>query len=270
MQPCQPNEPHNVETQQDSTIDNYNKNIITQDQNNSINEVLTGDLYIVGKIWIDGLQKALIGPKLNVVHAAKPEEVPKKPPKMKYSDLPIYEGPFYEYNVFIEDKEKCPERNEKLLQNYLLPYVKTYRKIAYAQLCNIKCSVTTKYNETTAAINRAKNNFKATMRDPDNLSTRQGVVGLGTLTGYIIGGGGGLPRRIFYTSVGFFTTGSLCFPKATDEIFRSFAYVFGKAAITLYKFVSNTEVGIRERVPCKEDVPAPPPQRKDVQCPPKK
>ncbi|XP_045782398.1 uncharacterized protein LOC123878988 [Maniola jurtina] len=231
------------------------------------------DLYIIGRIWIHALQKALLGANFNVipvVHAAKQPETPQKPPKMKYTDLPIYQSPHYEYKEYIEDKDKCPERNTKLLQKFLLPYTKKYRKIAQENLCQAKCIVNKYCVNTCACVKKAKNDFKATMRDPDNLTVRQAVVGVGTLTGYLLGGGGGLPRRFFFTSIGFLTTGALCFPKETDEVFRSFTYMVAKAVLSMYNMACSKNADLRERLACREDLPPPPPQRKPLQCPPKK
>nr|XP_034838417.1 uncharacterized protein LOC117994592 [Maniola hyperantus] len=231
------------------------------------------DLYIIGRIWIRALQKALLGANFNVipvVHAAKQPEPPQKPPKMKYTDLPIYESPHNEYKEYLEDKDKCLERNTKLLHKFLLPYTKKYRKIAQENLCHAKCIVNKYCVNTCACVKKAKNDFKATMRDPENLAVRQAVVGVGTLTGYLIGGGGGLPRRFFFTSIGFLATGALCFPKETDEVFRSFTYMVAKAVISIYNMACNKNADLRERLACREDLPSPPPQRKAIQCPPKK
>ncbi|CAH2229326.1 uncharacterized protein LOC120625266 [Pararge aegeria] len=261
-----------VKTKKDSQIENSIQNHKRQQQNNSINEILSGDLYIIGKIWIGALQKALTGANVDlvpIVHAAKLPEVPQRPPKMKYSDLPIYETPHYEYKEYIDERDKCPERNDKLLQQYLLPYVKYYRRIAKENFCSMICITKQTCSNTCSAISNAKNDFKTTMRDPNNLTKRQAVVGLGTLTGYLIGGSGGLPRRIFFTSAGFLATGALCYPKETDEIFRNVAAIVGKTAISLYNFACLKNSGLRERIACTDDLPLPPPQRKTIQCPPK-
>ncbi|KAJ8704582.1 hypothetical protein PYW07_011770 [Mythimna separata] len=93
-----------------------------------------GDLYVIGRLWIQGLRKVLVGANFSlipVVHAAKPLEMffaPKKPPKMKYKDLPLYESPHYEYKDYMEDKKKCPKANVKILHTYLFPKVQSYRK----------------------------------------------------------------------------------------------------------------------------------------------
>lgn len=98
----------------------------------ALKKLCCGDFYIIGQIWINALKTVLVGAKFSiipVVHAAKPIPPPEKPPPMKYTELPIYKAPHYEYKEYIADKDKCPKANVKLIQEYLLPYVRNYRYV---------------------------------------------------------------------------------------------------------------------------------------------
>jgi MICOS complex subunit MIC27 len=231
-----------------------------------------GDLFIIGKIWIQALKTALVGATLSlvpVVHAAKPPEPPQKPPPMKYKELPLYKSPHYEYKDYLADKDKCPEYNVKLIHKALLPHVKEYRKKTQEELNNACCCVRSTCREICETISTNKKNFKCYMRCPDNLCLRQGVVASGTLAGFLLGGGGGIPRRFFFTSLGGLTTGALCFPKETDEYFREACYHTAKVFIGIYNSTCGKNFALRERLPCKDDLPPPPKQRKPL-CLPKK
>lgn len=176
--------PDCVEKQKKSAVHN-NQKVKLQDENND-DQVSYGDLYVIGRIWIGVLQKGLIGTNGNmvpVVEATAKPITPQKPPKMKYTELPIYESPHNDYKEYSDEKNIPAERNMKILQQYLLPYVKSYRKMAVENLCKIKCEIQRYFVNTRASISKSKNEFKATMRDPDNLAKRQAVVGAGTLTG---------------------------------------------------------------------------------------
>ncbi|XP_028159718.1 uncharacterized protein LOC114352327 [Ostrinia furnacalis] len=238
----------------------------------SLKNLCYGDLCMIGKIWIQALKVVLVGAKFSlipVVHAAKPPEPPKKPPKMKYKDLPIYSSPHYDYKDYVESKDKCPDRNVKLVHRALLPHVKSLRQKSIEAYCSACCSLRCTFGDMRNSINDSKREFKKTMRDPCNLQMRRGVVAAGTLAGYLLGGGGGIPRRAFFTSLGALATGSLCFPKETDEIFRNVAYHTAKVALTLYNATCRKDFALRERLPCKDELPPEPKPRKPV-CPPKK
>lgn len=187
MQPCS-HISENVEKQKKSAVNN-NQIVTLQDENND-DQVSYDDLYVIGRIWIGLLQKGLIGTNGNMVPvveaSAKLPVTPQKPPKMKYTDLPIYDSPHNDYKEYIDEKNIPAERNMKILQQYLLPYVKSYRKIAVENLCKIECEVKRYFVNTRASISKSKNDFKETMRDPANLAKRQAVVGAGTLTGTLI------------------------------------------------------------------------------------
>lgn len=246
------------------------------DNNESIRNPDYGDLYILGRIWIDILKTALVGENFKlipVVEAAKKTDhsgPPKKPPPMKYTDLPLYECPHFEYKDYVESTEKCPDANVKLLHRYLLPYIKIYRKKTADCAGEIRSKVIQQCASTCATIRDAKKQFKDKMRDPNNLPIRQAVVAVSGVAGYILGGGGGIPKRLFFTTLGFLTGGSLCFPKETDEVFRNFTYCAGKIFLQMYNKCCGKDAALREKLPCKEDMPPPPPVRKPIVCPPKK
>ncbi|XP_050358930.1 uncharacterized protein LOC126779123 [Nymphalis io] len=240
--------------------------------NNSLRHILSGDLYIIGRLWIEALKTALIGMNFNlipVVEAAKIPETPQKPSSMKYTDLPLYKSPHFEYKDHVEAKSKCSEANVKLLHRSLLPYVKCYRQVIAQNICLTKCAAEEKYINACNAIRNVKKDFKQRMRDPNNIPIRQATVAIGGTTGYVLGGGGGIPRRIFCTSLGFITAGALCFPRETDEIFRNAAYSFGKVFIAVYNKWCGKEFVMREKLACKDELPPPPPTRKSIPCPSK-
>ncbi|KAL4712252.1 hypothetical protein ACJJTC_011113 [Scirpophaga incertulas] len=204
------------------------------------------DLYVLGRFWIQALRTVLVGAKfcmIPVVHAAmKPEEIPKKPPPMKYKELPLYNSPHYEYKDYVADQEKCPEHKDKLLHNALIPYVREHRKIAEERICKTCNAIKKNFEDTSKLVESRKNEAKAYMRSPDNLQLRQGVVASGVLAGYLIGGGGGIPKRIIYL--------------------LSWRYHFITQLV-------GKNFSLRERLPCKDDMPPQPPPRKPL-CPPKK
>ncbi|XP_035455605.2 uncharacterized protein LOC118279874 [Spodoptera frugiperda] len=242
----------------------------------SISKLCHGNLYVIGRIWIQALKMALIGANLSlfpVVHAAKPDEPPQKPPKMKYKDLPIYESPHYEYKDYVEDKKKCPNYDVKLLHRYLYPKVKNYRKSWVDSIEDFKKDAGELKRDACAVICKKRAEFMKAMRAPENCTLRQAVVVAGAATGYCMAGRKGIPTKAFYSSLGALATGALCFPKETDEIFRLASYKIAKVALLIFNKTCRQNIFLRERVPCREDMPPPPPERpadKKNQCPPKK
>ncbi|CAG9794449.1 unnamed protein product [Diatraea saccharalis] len=242
------------------------------DMKKSLSRLCYGDLFVIGRIWIEALQAVLVGAKFRlipVVEAAAKNEPPKKPPPMKYKDLPIYENPHYEYKDYIADKQKCPGYKDKIIHNALLPHVTKSRKKALECYGNLCCTLKSNCNVLCSTVRENKKNFKDYMRHPDNLALRQGVLATGTLTGFLLGGGGGVPRRFFFTSLGALAAGALCFPKETDEYFREACYHSAKAVLAVYNTTCGKNFALRERIPCKDDLPKEPKPRKPL-CPQKK
>ncbi|XP_068622256.1 uncharacterized protein [Battus philenor] len=230
------------------------------------------DLYVIGKIWLIALKTALLGSHINlvpVVKAAQPPPPPSKPPPMKYTELPLYKSPHNEYNEYVESKSKCPDANVKLMRRFLLPYVTTCRKEVQEKSCQIVCAAKNTITSIRKSFNETKKNFTATMRDENNLNVRRGVVATGAGLGFLLGSGKSIPRRIFMTAAGAIAGGALCFPQETDDAFRDFSYHTGKTILGVFNWVCRKDFSWRERLACKDDLPAT--TGKIVgQCPPKK
>ncbi|KZC13917.1 hypothetical protein WN55_06276 [Dufourea novaeangliae] len=67
------------------------------------------------------------------------------------------------------------------------------------------------------------NNFKFIidyLKDESNLWPRAGAVGIGGLSGLVLGLRGGFFKRFLYTTAGAGTVGAVCFPKETKEAFN--------------------------------------------------
>lgn len=241
---------------------NDEENETTRDMRRLISRINYGDLYVLGKFWIDVLKCVLVGAKLTlipVVEAAKPEDVPKRPPPMKYKDLPVYASPHTEYKDYIEEQGKCPERKIKLVHRFLFPHVKCVRKEACKNICDARCQIKKTCKDLCCSIDKSKNDVLKIMRDPANLNIRRAIVASGMATGYLIGRSGGVPRKIFCTSLGGLFTGAMCFPKETDEIFRTTMYHTGKVIISFYNIACKKRYIYKERIPCRTDVPPCPP-----------
>ncbi|CAH0404223.1 unnamed protein product [Chilo suppressalis] len=236
----------------------------------SLSKLCYGDLFLIGRIWVEALQAVLVGTKFNLIPAVnamgktKEDAVPKRPPPMKFEELPIYENPHYEYKDHVADKDKCPEYKNKLVHNALLPHVKKSRKRAKEIYENFCGTMKSHCKNTCASVKENKKRVKEYMRHPDNLVLRQGVLAAGTLTGFLLGGGGGVPKRFFFTSLGALAAGSLCFPKQTDEYFRTACYHTAKVALAVYNTTCGKDISLRERIPCKEDLPPEPKPRKPL------
>ncbi|XP_045508115.1 uncharacterized protein LOC123703947 [Colias croceus] len=231
----------------------------------SLTHLCYGDLYVLGRLWIEALKKVLVGANMNifpVVEAAKPDPTPKCPPPMKYKDLPLYTSPHYEYKVYQEDQQKCPKHNVPILQEYLLPTVKSYRSDTQKSLCQIKCGFANAWVQLKSEMADHDRNFKKFMRDPNRLAMRQGIVAFGLISGYYMASKRGIPSRIVGTTLGGLFAGAMCFPKETDELFRGMLYSGGKFAIGVYNRVFGGDIALRERLACRDDLPPIPPPRK--------
>ncbi|KPJ11000.1 hypothetical protein RR48_10180 [Papilio machaon] len=231
-----------------------------------------GDLYLIGTVWVTVTKSALLGASslIPMVEAASPPPPPPtKPPLMKYKELPMYKSPHNEYKEYLEEKDKCPERNVKVMRRFLLPYVSIIRKGVQANTCKLVLGIRDGVCSLQKSVAESKKQFTATMRDNENLTIRRAVVVAGTGIGFLLGGGRGIPRRVFMTGAGAATAGALCFPKETDEAFRTFTYYSGKTILGIANLICGRDFGWRERLPCKDDLPVS--SGKIVgQCPPKK
>lgn len=231
-----------------------------------ISRLCDGDLYVIGRLWIQTLRKVLVGADLvliPVVLAAQPtqETVPQKPPKMKYKDLPIYESPHYEYKDYLEDKKKCPKANVKILQTYLYPKVKSYRQSWVNSIRDFNKDAKELKNDGCKFVCKKKDELICYLRSPDNLMVRRAILATGMMTGFFVGRGAGLLRRLFGTTAGGLATGALVFPKETDEVFRDTSFKVGKFGINMFNNICGKKFALREKIPCRDDMPSPPPVR---------
>ncbi|XP_061726724.1 uncharacterized protein LOC133532191 [Cydia pomonella] len=228
-------------------------------------------LYVAGKISGIALKTILKSAKycfIPSVSAAAKDDTPKKPPPMKYKDLPIYDSPHHRWKEFENDKIRCPDR--KVTHEFLLPTVTEYRK----QVSGIINTATKEMKDTYQEISRdyrsAEKKILNKMRCPDKINQRMAFVAAAGIAGFVKGKS--IPRRIFLSSVLLFVTGSMCFPKETDEATRTVLYMLGKAFVPMYNFYFRTDWLMRERVPCERDLPKipTPPTKPLPACAPKK
>lgn len=59
------------------------------------------------------------------------------------------------------------------------------------------------------------------LQDESNLMPRVGAVGIGGLSGLVLGLRGGIFKRLVYTSAGASIVGAVCFPRETKEAFNT-------------------------------------------------
>lgn len=72
-------------------------------------------------------------------------------------------------------------------------------------------------------------------------STRMGAVGIGAVTGFILGLRGGMIRRLFYSGVGAYGMSAVCYPKQTAEYTHMGIAESRKYATIAYNFVYGGE-----------------------------
>ncbi|XP_063391298.1 uncharacterized protein LOC134676847 [Cydia fagiglandana] len=249
-----------------------NHNNIQNFKGDQLNIDRNKNLYVAGRISAVALKGFLKIAKfcfIPTVSAAAKDDTPKKPPPMKYKDLPIYECPHYRWKEFENDKIKCPDR--KVTHEFLLPTVTEYRK----QVSEIINTATKELKDTYTEISRdyraAEKKILSKMRSPEYKNQRMAFVGAAGIAGFLKGRY--VLKRIFLSSALLFVTGSLCFPEETDEATRTVFYMIGKAFVPLYNFYFNTDWLMRERVPCERDlpkIPSPPTKPLPACQPPKK
>lgn len=257
-----------VPIEAETSVDETHGDAIFESEEHLHKEILRlchGDLYVIGRLWIHALRTILVGANLSLIPvveaAAKPEEAPKRPPKMKYKDLPIYECPHNAYKDYLEEKSKCPKANVKILQTYLFPKVSNYRKGWADSIKEFNKDAKELRDDACAEICKKKKEFITFMRCRDNLMIRQAVVAASTATGFYVGRGAGIIRRLLCSTVGALASGALCFPKETDEIFRDASFQVGKLGLTLFNGFCGMHLALRERIPCQDEMRPPPPPR---------
>ncbi|XP_063371018.1 uncharacterized protein LOC134659296 [Cydia amplana] len=239
-------------------------------EDDQVNLERNKNLYIAGKISGIAIKTVLKTAKycfIPTVNAAAKVDTPKKPPPMKYKDLPIYDCPHNRWKEFENDKIKCPDR--KVTHEYLLPTVTEYRKQVSGIINTATNEIKDTYREISRDYRSAEKKLLDKARSPDNINQRMALVGTAGVAGFIKGKH--VLRRIFLSSALLFVTGSICFPTETDEATRTVLYMLGKAFVPLYNFYFRTDWLMRDRVPCERDMPKiPPPTKPLPACQPKK
>ncbi|XP_047524676.1 uncharacterized protein LOC125062665 [Pieris napi] len=239
------------------------------EMNENMLRLCYGDFYIIGRMWIETLKSVLVGANMALipaVYAAAPPPEPKYPPLMKYKDLPLYQSPHYEYKDHVADKEKCPKAHTPLLQEYLLPTVKSFRRDTQVSMCQIGCGFSNAWRQLKVEMADHERNFKRYMRAPENYTIRVTSVALGTVSGFYLTRQRGIPAKIFGTTLGTLLAGSVSFPDESDRGFREILYRGGKVLIAMYNIFCSDDYALEERLSCREDLPPNPPPRKP-QCP---
>lgn len=226
---------------------------------NSLNHIFYGDLYIMGRIWIETLKSVLIGTKFSIfkipaVKAAPPkEEIPTKPGDMPASSLPLYESPHRNFKEYNEDQSYCSDVNTKIMHQLLQPYVSGIRQGAQEFGAAVKFEFKDTCNDIRWHYRDKKSQLIKRMRDPANTGERAAVVALGGLFGYLYAHKN-KTNKIFYASLGLLATGALCFPEDTDCCVKHFCYYFAKGFLIPYNKFFDTNCGLREKLPCKDSI----------------
>lgn len=181
---------------------------------------------------------------LPVIFAAQCEL--EKPPLMKYTDLPIYDAPHYEYNESQANTHKCKQTKQKIVYSALEPYVTRYR-----------CCITEVFEEwfdwfdcvirtAITVFKFRKDKFLCYMRDDKNLEMRKAVVALGSVAGFALGSTNFyLTRNLFFGVLAGLFTGWLCFPTETDALLRKVSYYVGKQIVCCWNFMFGDQCKIQ-------------------------
>lgn len=190
--------------------------------------------------------------------ASKPETEPKKPPRMKYTDLSIYNSPHSKYKEYQEDKGKSVEYKEKLLHNWLYSYVKQYRHTLSDRLGIVEWFQCTgcAAEDTYSAMQISGNRFLTYMRDENNTHLRKAVIAIGTTTGAILGSTKFyLSRNIFFGILAGLFTGWLCYPQETDKLLRNYSGPLANIIVRLLNLTGmNIKLEKKDSVPCMTDL----------------
>ncbi|XP_054013905.1 MICOS complex subunit MIC27 [Hylaeus anthracinus] len=86
------------------------------------------------------------------------------------------------------------------------------------------------------------------LQDESNLLPRVGAVGIGGLSGLVLGLRGGFFKRLLYTSTGVGIVGSVCFPRETKEAINIVEH-YGNIG---YNFVIGVKPGDKPEISLKE------------------
>lgn len=69
--------------------------------------------------------------------------------------------------------------------------------------------------------------------------TKAGAIGVGALTGFILGIRGGLMRRVFFSSIGVYGMSAVCYPEKTGAVTQEALAHSKKYAVIAYNFVNG-------------------------------
>ncbi|XP_043257704.1 MICOS complex subunit MIC27 isoform X2 [Colletes gigas] len=98
------------------------------------------------------------------------------------------------------------------------------------------------YDDVSHNVSLAVENFNFVidyLQDKSNFLPRVGAVGIGGLSGLVLGLRGGFFKRLLYTSVGAGFVGSICFPQETKETFNTVEH-YGNIG---YNFICGVKPG---------------------------
>lgn len=210
----------------------------------SLSKLCYGNLYVIGSLWLEGMKKIMVGKRMCVfrTHSAannnksttheKPQCrtsvkdcIPKKPPDMSCSELPVYCSPHRDYNEYVYSTWHCPDYNCYTLQRFLCPYVREARITIQSKAKEAREQIEENICVFKLMTEDAICDLRKHMQDPHNCVKAKTCVALSTATGVVLGSKKGLLRALFYGCLAALASGSFCFPKETDVAFRNVCYV---------------------------------------------
>lgn len=178
---------------------------------------------------------------------------PKKPKNMRYQDLSMYEQRHADYHDYINHLTVRNCQHVRPIYDKLLPHVHDTRKHIQKQVDDLKAI----YNEDicTCDLERDYRKIRMCMRDPENLTYRQGFLSLLALTGFHFGNRQNhVSKKLAFGALGALVGGWLCFPTETDEIIRELSYT---AVTNICKLLNRgTDLNYPRRMLPNADLPA--------------
>lgn len=270
---------HDINTNLELEVDTQCKKYIFQskdEMSRSLSKLCYGNLYVIGSIWIEGMTKVMLGkrmcvvPKINAATTAtnnnnevteideaviphKPNEeeycIPKKPPDMRYSELPLCCSPHRDYNEY-QHYAWC-QRKSQIFQTIIYPFVRQARISIQNKAKESRRNLSENLSVLRYMIAATTNEIQDHLRNPCNRVKAKACVAMSTATGVVLGSKKGLLRAIFYGGLGAMASGMLCFPKEMDIILTN-VYQETWSMITQ---ASNTVTGKNKTYPCPKIVP---------------
>lgn len=245
----------------------------------SISKLCYGNLYVIGSLWLEGMKKIMVGkrmcvvPKLKAANnnnknnnklttkeeaentTSKEECIPKKPPEMRYSELPLYTSPHQEYKESMYDTWYCRDYKSHTLQTILFPYVREARITIQCKISEVRERMLQSLCDLRLVTDSSMCRVQEHMRDPCNKMQAKTFVALSTATGVVLGSKRGFLRAMFYGCLGALTSGALCFPKETDFAFRNACYTTWsliKKGFNIFEGTNNHVTYPKETPLCSE------------------